>query len=133
MPEMETLLQMLEMKGFHYIGSSSPSGKTLLYCALSNVSYKHQDTLSINYIIFLEIHHVHLRNCSIIMLLGRPDLERWSSSVGLYSDAWVCSDPVTGLGSVQGSCQIRQASCGELDCKTAQNKKPGSSLYQWAE
>lgn len=40
MLEMETLLQMLEMKGFHYIGSSSPSAETVLCCALSNVSHK---------------------------------------------------------------------------------------------
>jgi len=40
MPDMETLLQMLEMKGLYYIGSPSPSGNTVLCCTFCNISHK---------------------------------------------------------------------------------------------
>lgn len=40
MPEMETLLQMLEMKGFNYIELFCPSAQTVLCYTVSNASHK---------------------------------------------------------------------------------------------
>lgn len=89
MPEMETLLQMLEMNGFSYIESFSSSAKTVLCCAVSNVSRKCYNTVSIKQTILFETHCVHPKNFSIIMVLGRLDLEQWSSSVVLHGSMLV--------------------------------------------
>lgn len=89
MPEIETLLQMLEMKGFHHIESFSPSAETVLCCPVSYVSQKCQNIVSIKQIILVEIHCVHPKNFSVIMVLGRPNLEQWSSSVGLFGSMLV--------------------------------------------
>lgn len=95
---------MLKMKGFPYTGSYSPSAKIVLSGAPPND--RCQDIVGTKYITFLEIHLVHLKNCSLIMVLGRPDLQKWYSSVGLFTAMrWSSSsDPVTGLKSVCGSC-----------------------------